>query len=258
MEIKRTNPLTMLLVISLTTISMARDLGSIHCIGDSLTDGAGCSAGEGGYRHPLDRDLAAAGITHQWVGTLDTWPGGSWVGGFHDGHGGWSTTDLTYGNPNNPGAGSAPQWVSTFHPKTIIYMSGRNDPWEWFYGNTGWHDPYSTIISDLFANDPGVQIFWINPFMPRDWNYWDDQRCQMQDRAVRQVIAEQRLLGHQIYYIDAYRRLNAVPSDYSDAVHLDDSGYQKLERVIFQAILRTPQNIGRGQQVYPFDWHQWP
>lgn len=230
----------------LSVIAEPKDLGTVHCIGDSLTDGAGCSAGEGGYRHPLDRDLTSSGINHQWVGTLQTWPGNSWPAGLHDGHGGWTTTDLMYGRANNPGAGCAPQWVAALHPQTIIYMSGRNDDWAWFYTGTGWHDPYSTIISALFSNDPGTTIYWINPFMPRDWDYWEDQRCQMQDQAVRQVIAEQRVLGRRIYYIDAYRRLSAVSADYSDAIHLNDSGYHKLERLIFQSILKTPESGGFG------------
>ena len=229
--------LFLLILLGLSTPLMAgANLGNLHCIGDSLTDGAGCSPGEGGYRHPLDRALTAASIGHTFVGTLNTWPNLSWIPGMHDGHGGWSTTDLTYGKN---GEGCAPQWVASFQPQTVILMTGRNDSWDWFYSGSGWHDPYSTLVNLIYASDPNVTIYWCNPFMPRDWNYWEDQRCQAQDTALKQVISEQRTIGRKIFYVDTYHRLQGVPSDYSDAIHLNDSGYQKLERVIFLVILKT-------------------
>lgn len=254
MAIKRISWIVGLLLLAASAFSQS-NLGILEPIGDSLTEGAGSSPGEGGYRHPLDRDLTALGITHQWTGTLATWPGGSWTDGWHDGHGGWSTTDLTYGRD---GLGCASQWVAMFHPKTVILMAGRNDPWDWFYGGTGWHDPYTALVSSIFSANPSTTVYWINPFMPRDWNYWEDQRCQVQDAAVRQVITEQRLLGRRIYYVDAYRRLNAVPADYADAVHLKDSGYVKLKNVLLPVIRKTLQAAGSGQQITPINVWPWP
>lgn len=227
----------------LSMLSQAYDLGKFHCVGDSLTFGAGGLPGSGGYRHQLATDLRSNGFTLEPVGSLNTWPGGSWSEGFHDGHGGWSTTDLTYGRD---GLGNVADWVARFQPKTVLLMSGRNDDWSWFYSGAGWYQPYSDLVGSIFSTWPDVTVFWANCFMPRDWDYWEDQRCQAQDAALRQVVFEQRLLGRKIFYVDMYRNLHVTPSDYSDTVHLNQSGYDKEEKIWLSVLKKSTSSLGGG------------
>lgn len=225
--------------------TFAQNLGKLHCIGDSLTFGAGGSPGTGGYRHGLSDDLAAKGYSFQMVGSCVTWPGGSWLQGFHDGHGGWTTMELVTGRP---GASGIADWLTTWQSDTIVLNSGRNDPYDWSYS----HAWFSLLLETIYETRPNAVVYWSNVFLPEDQSVQEQTRCQIQNSAIRLVVAEQCLLGRRVWYIDAYQRLKGVAGIYSDSVHLNDKGYEIWEKLILQTILKTPVSNGNRSAVPPF------
>lgn len=215
------------------SFSPGKNLGRLHAIGDSLTFGAGGSSGTGGYRRKLDSKLALSGYQFEWVGSVPTWPGGSWPAGKHDGHGGWTTWDLVHGRNHE---GSIDDWLEEYQSDTILLMVGRNDPWDWSY-SYAW---YRSLINEIYEERPQATVYWSNVLLPQDHGPASHYQCDMQDFAIRQNIAEQKALGRRVWYIDGYRKLANRTDIYSDSVHLNDVGYRLLADVFFTAIKKTP------------------
>lgn len=217
----------------LPTLAVGHNLGKIHCIGDSLTLGTGSSAGTGGYRRPLSDALTARGYAHSFVGSLATWPGGSWPQGRHDGRGGWTTLDLLNGRNGQAGA---PTWLASFQPETVLLLCGRNDPGDWSQS----YEQYSALANAVFAARPNATVYWSNVFLPLDQGFWSRYQCETQDTALRQVVMEQKAMGRKVWYVDSYRKLAGRTDIFSDAVHLNDTGYRLLADVWLRAIVKTP------------------
>ncbi len=209
-----------------------RNLGKIHCVGDSLTWGFGNYPGTGGYRKALDDKLTLAGISHSFVGSVPTWTPSSWPTGWHDGHGGWTSSDLILGKN---GEGNLSSWISSYQPDSFVVMIGRNDAPNW----TQTFQDYTNIADTIFALRPQAEVFWCNVILPADQSAPQQVQCDVQDQALRDCIEAQRLLGRKITYIDCYRRLRGVQFIYYDFVHLNDKGYDLLANIIFRGILKS-------------------
>lgn len=184
-------------------------------LGDSLTLGSGNGVQGGGYRYYMK---AWAGSALDFVGSLRT-NAGPLSDKDHDGHGGWTTIDLTNGRD---GQGCAADWVGAWQPDVILLMTGRNDA-------QPFSDTYLRLMNladSIFAVKPNVRIFWSNMILPRDHGTYEVNRCEMFDIALLQTIAEQKSIGRDIRYIDNYRRLRYRTDIYSDNVHLNDLGYR--------------------------------
>ncbi|MBS1713753.1 MAG: hypothetical protein JST30_05395 [Armatimonadetes bacterium] len=208
---------------------------TVHCIGDSLTLGSGEGNRGGGYRAYLKDAL---GDRIDFVGSLTTFPG-PLTDPEHDGHGGWTTSDLLFGKD---GSGTAADWVSMYRPNVVILMIGRNDPSPWIASLQHYRD----LADAVFSADPGVRIVWSNVLLGKDQGPGETARCELFDFMLKSVVFEQKSLGRHVTYVDAYRRLKGRDDVFSDNVHLNDFGYSLLARC-FQDALRLPEPIGQGR-----------
>lgn len=198
-------------------------------LGDSLTLGSGDGVLGGGYRYYIKSRVGSA---VDFVGSLKT-NGGPLLDRDHDGHGGWSTMDLTYGRD---GQGCAADWVAAWQPDVILLLTGRNDA-------QPFADTYlrlTALADSIFAVKPDIRIYWSNLILPRDHSTFEVNRCDQFDVALRQTIAEQRSYGRDVRYIDNYRRLRAHTDIYSDTVHLNDLGYKLLADGWLKIFLAKP------------------
>ncbi len=82
--------------------------------GDSITVGAGSRAGDG-YRARLHRDLTAAGLRVNFVGSRSSGPGPD---PDHEGHSGWTMAQLS---------ARADRWLRRARPDVVLLHVGTND-----------------------------------------------------------------------------------------------------------------------------------
>lgn len=204
----------------------------ILCLGDSLTVGSGVGVVGGGYRWFLKRSLDARGFETDFVGGQTDCPG-PLDDPEHEGHGGRTTRELLSGYGAWPGG---PAKVAELGPDVVLVLSGRNDP-----------DPlnfpavladYRALVFALCAARPQARVVVSNLVRARTVDAYEAARLSIADLAVQQAVYEAGLLGYRAQFVDALRESRLGFADFSDGVHLSDSGYAKLARVWFRAVYR--------------------
>lgn len=223
--------------VALSVSSQAVWIGKIHCLGDSLTVGAGPGTRGGGYRWYLKQMLAAKGVEFDFVGMSVEWPGGL-TDPNHDGHSGWTSFELGNGRPD--GVGNSGTWLLSTRPDIVIVMVGRNDLYPW----ADTLQNYRKIADQIAAANPNARTLWANVALPREKNAFEILHCEIQDQALISLVSERKAFGQIIDRVDAYRSLSARDDIYSDAIHLNDKGYVALAR-LFATRLTNLSHLGR-------------
>lgn len=209
------------------------DLGKVHCIGDSLTEGAGSGVRGGGWRVQLTKTFDKANVHYQMVGNLGT--GSGPLAGtnkqWNDGHGGWTTLDMVNGKP---GSGSAFDWQLAFHPDTVILMIGQNDPYDWSDISV----KYKALVDGLYALNPNLDLWWSNVGEEEVHNSYNLLHVTRADQAIRTLIVGYKSQGRKIHLLDVLGyTFNMTGIHDPLGVHYNDKGYDLIGNYFAKQIL---------------------
>lgn len=195
--------------------------GRILAIGDSITVGQGFL---GGWRQMVQEALTTEGIGYTFVGRSD--PRSPMSQPFHEGHSGWTTSDLLEGRVSEM-AGNIKAWVRRYRPETVILMAGTND-------KTASAASQVQMIADILNVNPAIKV--IVGTIPPSKKSGPRLDVESQNRA------------GQIMAVEAFRRTgyNVVLAPISegfdpatmlvDEVHPNQLGYQHMAGVFRQTL----------------------
>lgn len=203
----------------------------VLAVGDSITLGAGSP---GGYRLPLEKRLLSEGYRFQFVGASVENSQGL-TSPNHEGHGGWSTTDLINGKTSQKSAGKLAQWLAATRPETVVIMTGTND--DIWVTKQEWTAKYEKLLDVVFKFNPDTKV--VLAAIPRSDNTvtgkaWAEAVCF---DIVKSVVAKRRAKGQLVTFADTYTTFNAQ-TDLSDAYHPNANGYRKIANAIYGALVR--------------------
>jgi len=226
---KHKQPLLLLLLIwSLLGVSILMgETLRIMPLGDSITSGVTDhidSKTDVGYRAPLYAQLKGAGYTVNFVGTLKT---GTSVEPVFDtdneGHPNWTSFQL---------AEHIFDYLNNTQPDIILLHIGTNDR---IKSVDGVEDLLNEI--DHYEDSSGHQIHIIIAKIINRRDY--DPIIAVFNRNLEDLIAKRRQAGDILSLIDMDSNAALLESDYSNNTHPNNTGYEKMASVWFNAI-ETP------------------
>lgn len=195
----------------------------IMLLGDSLTQ-------DWRVRNGLHERLEEAGENFDFVGSQsDDWVD-SWDSD-HEGHPGYTTTQLTAG---------IPEWLEENPADLILLTAGTND--------IAWHldeeipvvaDRLETTIDTLQQEAPNttIAVFTIPPMTPEVVPTINRDRAELAQEYNAEI--EQRIkaridAGEDLVFKDTYAALSQ--DHLTGTVHLDDEGNEKMAQVWYEAV----------------------
>ena len=203
----------------------------VLAVGDSITYGYGAP---GGYRAILEARLKANGYRYTLLGSETGNSAGLPYPG-HEGHGGWSTTDITGGRQNQPEQGKLADWVRAYKPDTVLVMIGTNDG-VWM-DRADWKAKYEKLLDIVFAYNPKMKVAMA--CIPKSDNAVTGKSMDeaLNFDVVRSVVYARRALGFRIRFADVYTPFNP-DVDLFDAYHPNARGYKKIADAFYSAMTR--------------------
>jgi lysophospholipase L1-like esterase len=207
----------------------------IMLLGDSITNGTGRRSG---YRARLHADLKAAGHNVDFVGSLQSNPSPGLKDLDHEGHPGFNIDNIANGWRSSAGIDV---WLGPkgYDPDIILLMIGTNDVIEdRDFEHVGDRlDDLITRIADArtgLAPDARLIVARIPPRK----NKPDDHTTRWYNEQLDAVVARHVAKDEKLTLVDMYAPLE--PSDLADGVHPTQSGYDKIAKVWFDAIVAVP------------------
>jgi lysophospholipase L1-like esterase len=194
-------------------------------LGDSITAGVGSSTGSG-YRQVLRGELAANGLTVDFVGSQRRGPGPD---ADHEGHPGWRTDQLIDG---------LRPWLAAARPDVVLLDIGTNDLLRNVHPDSA---PVRTanLIDRITRQLPNVRVVVAKLLVVGR----DAARFQRFNAALAAVVAAR---GPRVTMVDMSR----VPAaDTGDGVHPTDLGYRQMAYQWYQAL--RPVLAGRAGRWVP-------
>ncbi len=202
-------------------------------LGDSITYGVGGT--NAGYRGPLYDLLTAEGMNFQFVGSATGNPGPLPASQqHHEGHSGYVITSGTSGRSGLTDNITA--WLGTTNPDIILLMIGTNDV-NLNYQLATAPDRLSNLISMISNKATGLEpdatlvVAQIVPIV----NDAQDVLVYAYNQGVAAVVAAHKALGENVMLVDMHSPL--TDADMNDNLHPNNSGYDKMAQVWFDAIL---------------------
>ncbi len=221
----------------------ADDFGKIMCMGDSITNG---NYVDGGYRDPLNTLLKNGGHTYQSVGTMTSYSSASLIADGqqnHEGHSGYFIADTRHGY--NGLYDELPSWMGSTganRPDTILLMIGSNDMNTPIDGGRGLDvaeapQRLDDLVARIFALEPEARLFLAN-LIPNAVAEVETNILAF-NPAIPIIVAKYDALGNDIHAVDMHSALNVV-TDLGDVIHPNQSGYDKMAAVWYDAVTTTP------------------
>jgi hypothetical protein len=221
----------------------------IQPLGNSITQ---ASYPRYSYRYNLWTKLLDDGFDFDLVGSMQDnkngnpeWPQhmGQSFDQDHEGHSGWTTFQLWWGNSGEPGAGKMSDWLQLYTPDVSIIHMGTNDInqavndggiSESFINNNLINYRYSRLIDTLRFYSPNVVLF-IAQIIPRDdsvRNYWTNYfNSQIPNIKVTKYNSNSPII-----IVDQNTGFDKVADTY-DGVHPNASGEEKIAQKWRDAII---------------------
>jgi lysophospholipase L1-like esterase len=192
-------------------------LVKIMPLGDSSTFGAP-DPGYGGYRHLLATLLVADGYVFDFVGSRRS---GYVARPNNEGHVGWTISRLKSGIDAN-------RWLETYRPDLILLHIGTNDIFRG--GAAAAAGNLAALVDDVLLRLPDArvivaQIIGFRQPAGRDYLAFN--------AAIPGIVASK---GLRVSTIDMQALLE--PDDYTDGVHPNAAGYDKMARA-WEAAIRA-------------------
>ncbi len=202
-------------------------------LGDSITYGSGGT--NAGYRGPLYDLLTADGMNFQFVGSATSNPGPLPASQqHHEGHSGYVITSGTSGRSGLTDNIAA--WLGTTDPDIILLMIGTNDV-NLNYELATAPDRLSNLITMICDKTTGLEpdatlvVAQIVPIV----NDAQDVLVNAYNQGVAAVVAAHKALGENVMLVDMHSAL--TDADMNDNLHPNNSGYDKMAQVWYEAIL---------------------
>jgi lysophospholipase L1-like esterase len=183
-------------------------------LGDSITHGFNVL---GGYRAPLWRLCADAGLAIRFVGSEDSGPT-SLPERAHEGHNGWRIDHLDV---------HAAAWVRRFQPDIVLLLAGANDVWERDIPDAV-AARLALLIDHVLGARPGV-IVVVGTLTP-----WSGRMSDAYVRQVNERIPAIAASRPSVRVADLYRAMTV--DDLADEVHPNAAGHDKIARTFFAAL----------------------
>ena len=223
-------------------------------LGDSITQGAGAA---GGYRAPLLTLLTNAGYRIQFVGSGTNNATAQLVAAgnaAHEGHGSYTTTDLhdnLDGNVAGPSANNGGFWLTgiagvrpAVYPDVILLMAGVNDLGVNQLSPTQGLAGLQALLDKLVTMRPVARIV-VSTLTPYIGTNYPNREANQQifNAALPGIVSNRQAAGQRITLCDVRSGVpltNAAALLGSDGVHPNQSGYDAIAPVWFEAIQRLP------------------
>jgi lysophospholipase L1-like esterase len=187
----------------------------------------------GGYRHALGDLLAKDGYRINFVGSQKSGTGVI-PDPDNEGHPGWTIAQIKKGIDTN-------RWLETYQPDIILLHIGTNDI---SHGNAASApSQLSTLLDDILARLPRVRVI-VAQIIPYRRGLGPDH--QLYNAAVPGIVASK---GPRVSVVDMQHILSK--SDYSDDLHPNTSGYDKMARawgIALRAAMLTKSRLPAKQK----------
>lgn len=211
----------------------------IMCLGDSITYGAGT---EGGYRSRLYENLNSAAVRFTFVGSAMDNPSPALTDASqisHEGHGGYTiqqiedNLDANSGTPGNNGGfwltGTATR--AAISPDIILLHIGTNNLVE---SPDTLSNRLNSLMGRIFEDRPNTALVvaGIVPFP--DPKY--DNVAVAYNALIPSLVDAYPQKGRKCYFVDMHSALIPGTDFSADQVHPNQSGYDKMGDVWFNAL----------------------
>lgn len=175
--------------------------------------------------------LQNAGITNtDFVGTQPSGGCGFTFDGEHEGHGGFKATGIVTDN-------QLPGWLSVSKPDVVMMQLGTNDVWSSIPAATI-ISAFSTLVDQMRASKPTMRILvaQIPPMNPGGCTAcdWPGQVVTL-NAAIAAWAPGKSTAASPITVVDCWTGF-VQPTDFTDGVHVTDSGTQKLANCWYEPV----------------------
>jgi lysophospholipase L1-like esterase len=232
-----------------------RDLGKVLCLGDSVTE---CRGDNGTWRYGLWKRLLEHAYQFDFIGTQrhgdcarSTTPDymGENFDHDHEGHGGWTTSDILHGKDDNPGQ-KLGTWLQDYTPDTVLLHIGGNDlqkarnkPWAVLGIVKDAQENVRQIIHMLQADNPQVTIYLalhikVNP----DKVFFGNGGIALFNSGLPNIAREMTTEQSRIILVDHNTGWENVYID-DDGIHPNAAGNERMAEVWFDTIHEGPRQI---------------
>ncbi|MEV6674410.1 FG-GAP-like repeat-containing protein [Streptomyces sp. NPDC051162] len=199
-------------------------------LGDSITEGAGSSAGSG-YRPELWNRLTTHADSLDFVGSERK---GKMPDPDHEGHWGWKIHGLS---------ANVDRWLPAANPNVVLLQIGTNDM----------HDNYQVdtaprrlggLVDKIASLAPGMTVLVSSLITSADSA--TQKRIEKFNAVIPQLVAERQGQGLHVGYVD----MSAVTTrDLADDIHPNDNGYLKMADAFYNGLGRAAADGWIRQQV---------
>ncbi|MEL7332385.1 MAG: GDSL-type esterase/lipase family protein, partial [Cyanobacteria bacterium J06560_2] len=207
-------------------------------LGDSITRGEDAQTSreqQNGYRDNLAQKLNSAGISFDFVGSLNN---GSGFDTDHEGHGGWKIAQL---------ADSVNGWLESFKPEVILLKIGTNDMGFSTTTVSSAVNQLNSLVDTIIAKRPAAKLIVssIAPVNPSRFSNSSivsgfQQRVAAYNAEIPDLVASKVTQGKNVRFADIFGALNSNQDISSDGFHPTESGYEKIANVLLNTITDTP------------------
>jgi lysophospholipase L1-like esterase len=186
-------------------------------LGDSITWGVGSSTGNG-YRAPLWNQLAADGHPLDFVGTLR---GGSMSDPDNEGHSGYRIDQI---------AALADASLTRYRPNVVTLEIGTNDLNGSYQPSTA-TARLKSLVNQVTADVPDATVLVASLVVSTSGS--EEQYRAAYNQAIPQIVSDAQAAGKKVAYVDMG---SLTTADLADALHPNDSGYQKMADAFHRGI----------------------
>ncbi|MFB9442888.1 SGNH hydrolase [Dactylosporangium vinaceum] len=187
-------------------------------LGDSITDGRTANA-DGAYRVALWKQLTAAGVRVDFVGSLQNGPE-DLPDHDHEGHSGYRI---------DQDDAQVTQWVKASDPRIVLIHLGTNDALQ-DYDMPGAPARMSLLIDHVMAAAPEADIF-VGSLLPLQ-DHGAQTRASLFSAALPGIVRDK---GAKVHFVDmgaAHMTLKDIP----DGIHPGTAGFTKMAKVWSDAL----------------------
>ncbi len=218
----------------------------ILCLGNSITQG---NTEYASYRFNLWKKLIDAELEAEFIGSHDSNNGGlspaqntvykgETFTNYNEGHWGWSTDQVLYGNNEEPGAGKLSDWLANYTPDIVLMHLGTNDMFRDQPIDETLNE-LREVITQLRAKNPNVTILLSKLIPANGGNVGPpiaDNIVELNER-IPEFAQSLNTAASEVILVDQFTGFDPTPgADTWDGVHPNEAGEEKMAQRWFEAL----------------------